>query len=269
MASRESRDTPAFIPLSEPHLGGREWDYLKECLDTGWVSSAGKFVDEFESQFAETIGVTHAVSAVNGTSALHVALLAAGVREGDEVLTSALTFIAPANAVRYAGAWPVFVDADPATWQMDAGLTADFLTKLYATLSEASANIKTFAPALFFILAAIAYGNLALAADQSRREAEIAETKAEAKQRRRERPRTSGERPANEVKSGERSPDLDELLDQIREQSNGRPLSPGDVQELAGLGRTKAFDLLRYGRDSGQVEQVGRGAYEFVNGREK
>jgi len=116
-----------IIPLSEPHLGGREWGYVKECLDTGWVSSAGKFVDTFEDRLAGQIGLKHAVSAVNGTSALHVALLTAGVREDDEVLTSALTFIAPANAVRYAGAWPVFIDADAETWQMDAGLVVGFL----------------------------------------------------------------------------------------------------------------------------------------------
>ncbi len=119
----------APIPLSEPHLGGREWDYIKECLDSGWVSSAGRFVDDFETRMAGEIGAEHAVSTVNGTAALHVALLAAGVGTDDEVLCPALTFIAPANAVRYVGAWPVFFDADPATWQMDSGLVAEFLSE--------------------------------------------------------------------------------------------------------------------------------------------
>jgi perosamine synthetase len=124
----EGRDA-APIPLSEPHLEGREWDYIKECLDTGWVSSAGRFVDDFEARLAGEIGAEYAVSTVNGTAALHVALLAAGVGADDEVLCPALTFIAPANAVRYVGAWPVFVDAEPATWQMDPGLVAEFLAE--------------------------------------------------------------------------------------------------------------------------------------------
>ncbi len=119
----------APIPLSEPYLGGREWDYLKECLDTGWVSSAGRFVDDFEARMAGEIGAEHAVSTVNGTAALHIALLAAGIGPDDEVLCPAMTFIAPANAVRYVGAWPVFFDADPATWQMDPGLVAEFLSE--------------------------------------------------------------------------------------------------------------------------------------------
>ncbi len=123
------KNAAAPIPISEPYLGGREWDYIKECLDTGWVSSAGRFVDDFEARLAEEIGAKHAVSTVNGTAALHVALLAAGVGPDDEVLCPALTFIAPANAVRYVGAWPVFFDADPATWQMDPGLVAEFLAE--------------------------------------------------------------------------------------------------------------------------------------------
>src|SRR3989338_3125602 len=108
-----------LIPLSVPVLGGREWEYLKECLDTGWVSSAGPFVERFEREIARYVGVTQAVATVSGTAALHIALRVAGVEEGDEVLVPALTFIAPVNAIRYCGAHPVFIDADPATWQMD------------------------------------------------------------------------------------------------------------------------------------------------------
>jgi len=106
------------IPLCEPWIAGREWDYLKDCLDTGWVSSAGAWVDRFEEMVARQVGAPHAVATTSGTSALHTALLAAGVEPGDEVLVSTLTFIAPANTVRYVGAHPVFVDCEPGHWQI-------------------------------------------------------------------------------------------------------------------------------------------------------
>jgi perosamine synthetase len=116
-----------MIPLCVPELAGNEWRYVKECLDSNWLSSAGAYVERFEAAFAAHLGTAHAVAMMNGTSALHAALLAVGVGPGDEVLVSDLTFIAPANAVRYAGAEPVFVDAEPATWQMDPALVAEFL----------------------------------------------------------------------------------------------------------------------------------------------
>lgn len=119
----------AFIPLCEPELAGREWEYVKECLDTGWVSSVGSFVGRFENEFAAKLGVRHAVAMASGTAALHIALLTAGIQPDDEVLMPALTFIAPANAVRYCNAWPVFVDVDPHTWQMDPALVAEFLER--------------------------------------------------------------------------------------------------------------------------------------------
>ena len=115
------------VPLSEPSIGGNEWSYVKQCLDTGWVSSAGSFVDRFEREFARQVGLTRAVAVSSGTAALHLALLAAGVQPGDEVVVSTLSFIAPANAIRYCGAHPVFVDADAQTWQMDVGLVEGFL----------------------------------------------------------------------------------------------------------------------------------------------
>ncbi len=115
------------VPLSVPEIGGNEWRYVKECLDTGWVSSVGPFVDRFERGIADHLGAGHAVATVNGTAALHVALLVAGVRPDDEVLVSTLTFIAPVNAIRYAGAWPVFIDAEPDYWQMDPLRVAEFL----------------------------------------------------------------------------------------------------------------------------------------------
>jgi perosamine synthetase len=117
------------VPLCVPELGGREWEYVKECLDTGWVSSAGPFVERFERELATRIGARHAVATASGTAALHVALLVAGVEPGDEVLVSTLTFIAPANAIRYVGAWPVFIDAEPQYWQMDPDAVERFLDR--------------------------------------------------------------------------------------------------------------------------------------------
>jgi perosamine synthetase len=116
-----------MIPLSVPLFGGNEWKYLKECLDSGWVSSAGPFVDRFEREVAEYVGARHGVAMVNGTAALHTALLVAGVKPDDEVLVSTLTFIAPVNTIRYAAAWPVLIDAEPGHWQMDPQRVADFL----------------------------------------------------------------------------------------------------------------------------------------------
>ncbi len=121
--------TEGFIPLSVPELQGNEWTYVKQCLDTGWVSSAGGFVERFERSVADAVGAGHAVATVSGTAALHIALLVAGVEPGDEVLVSTLTFIAPANAIRYVGAWPVFVDAEPDYWQMDPAKALHFLER--------------------------------------------------------------------------------------------------------------------------------------------
>jgi perosamine synthetase len=120
-------NVPTTIPLCVPEIRGNEWLYLKECLDTGWVSSVGSFVNRFEEMLAAYVGARFGVATVNGTAALHVALLASGVEPEDEVLVSTLTFIAPANAIRYAGAHPVLVDADSRTWQMDVSRIADFL----------------------------------------------------------------------------------------------------------------------------------------------
>lgn len=117
------------IGLCLPEIRGNEWKYVKECLDTGWVSSVGGFVDRFEKEMANYVGTRRAVATVNGTSALHVAMLVGGVQPDDEVLVSTMTFIAPVNAIRYAGAWPVFIDAEPAFWQMDPLKVAEFLEK--------------------------------------------------------------------------------------------------------------------------------------------
>jgi len=105
--------------LHEPCFGGREWEYLKECLDSNFVSSVGPFVDRFEHELAEYTGVARAVAVVNGTAALQVALTLAGVRPGDEVLAPALTFVATANAIWYCGAFPHFVDSEEQTLGLD------------------------------------------------------------------------------------------------------------------------------------------------------
>lgn len=110
-----------FIPVAHPLFLGNESAYVSECLDTEWVSSLGRFVSQFENGFAEFCGVDHAVSCSSGTSALHLALLALGVRPGDEVLVPAMTYIATANAVTYCGATPVFIDSEMATFNLDPG----------------------------------------------------------------------------------------------------------------------------------------------------
>ncbi len=119
--------TGAGIPLCEPAIRGNEWRYIKECLDTNWVSSVGSFVDRLERELAALIGTQHAVVMVSGTAALHIALLVAGVQPDDEVLVPALTFIAPVNAIRYVGAWPVFMDVDTQFWQIDPQKVQGFL----------------------------------------------------------------------------------------------------------------------------------------------
>ncbi len=125
----EQPPCPEFIPLAVPHLGGNEWLYARECLDSGWVSSVGPFVERFERMVAAQAGTAQAVAIVNGTAALHVALQVAGVQPGEEVVVSTLSFIAPANAIRYCGGFPVFMDAEPQTWQMDVPQAVSFLER--------------------------------------------------------------------------------------------------------------------------------------------
>ena len=115
------------IPLSVPHINGNEWSYIKECLDTNWVSYLGSFVERFERELAAETGAEHAVAMASGTAALHIALILAGVGPGDEVIMPALTFVSPANAVRYVGAWPSFVDICQDDWQLNVAQVAEFL----------------------------------------------------------------------------------------------------------------------------------------------
>jgi len=131
------------IPLAVPHLGGNEWAYVQEALDTNWVSSVGPFVDRFEELTAARLGAGHAVAVTSGTAALHLALLLAGVEAGDEVVMPTLTFIAPANAVGYLGAHPVFVDAEPEYWQLDVEKVAEFLERECAPEGGVLVNRRT------------------------------------------------------------------------------------------------------------------------------
>lgn len=108
-----------FIPAAEPDLTGNEKKYLLECIKTGWVSSLGPFVKKLEENFAKYCGTKFAAAVSSGTAGLHLALIACGIGEGDEVIVPTLTFVATANAVRYVGAKPVFVDSEPVTWNMD------------------------------------------------------------------------------------------------------------------------------------------------------
>jgi perosamine synthetase len=118
-----------FIPVAEPALVGNEKEYVVDCLDSTWISSSGQYVGRFERAFAEFCDVKHAMSCCNGTAALHLALLALGVQRGDEVIVPTLTFVATANAVTYCGAAPIFVDSEPETWNLDATLVQERITK--------------------------------------------------------------------------------------------------------------------------------------------
>lgn len=109
----------AFIPVCEPMLAGNELKYVTEAVSTGWISSSGKYVTEFENQFAEYCGCKYGIAVCNGTIALHLALIGLGIGKGDEVIVPTFTMIASAFAVCYTGAKPVFVDADKDTWNID------------------------------------------------------------------------------------------------------------------------------------------------------
>jgi perosamine synthetase len=111
-----------WIPVASPSLSGNEKTYVMDCMESGWISSAGKYVEKFEAAFAEFCDTKHAISCCNGTAALHLSLLALGVRPGDEVIVPTLTFVATANAVTYCGARPVFVDSEAEAWTLDPAL---------------------------------------------------------------------------------------------------------------------------------------------------
>ncbi len=134
---------PGPVALHEPQFGGNEWLYLKECLDSTFVSSVGKFVDRFESELAAFTGARHAVAVVNGTAALHIALRLAGVERGDEVLVPAMTFVATTNAVSYCSAIPHFVDSEERTLGVDAHRLRDYLANIAEIRSGLCVNKST------------------------------------------------------------------------------------------------------------------------------
>lgn len=131
------------IGLHEPEFAGNEWRYVRECLDSGWVSSAGEYVDRFEERIAEYTGVKRAVAVVNGTAALHVCLLLAGVVPGDEVVVPALTFVATANAVSYLGAVPHFADSEEMTLGLDPTKLKDHLQDIAEVREDGCYNRLT------------------------------------------------------------------------------------------------------------------------------
>lgn len=131
------------IALHEPEFSGQEWAYVKDCIDTGWVSSVGAYVDRFERDLCAITGARHAVATSNGTAALHICLLLAGVEAGDEVLMPALTFIATANAVSYAQAVPHFVDSEVSTLGADAVRLQAYLEQTAERRGGASYNRQT------------------------------------------------------------------------------------------------------------------------------
>jgi perosamine synthetase len=116
------------IPLAAPDLSGNELAYVTDAIESSWISSTGPYVERFEEEFAHLCGARAAVSVCNGTAALHLALLALGARPGDEIVVPSLTYVATANAVRYVGAEPIFVDVDPLTWCLDPNAVAAAVT---------------------------------------------------------------------------------------------------------------------------------------------
>jgi len=118
-----------LIPLSVPFITPTANKYVQECIKSGWVSSVGTFVTDFEKKTATFAGVKHAVATTNGTAALHLALICCGLSEGHEVIVPALSFVATVNPIRYCRAFPVFFDVDPHNWTLDVHLVENFLSK--------------------------------------------------------------------------------------------------------------------------------------------
>lgn len=131
------------VALHEPSFGGREWEYVKACLDSGWVSTAGEQIGAFERALVDLTGQRHAIAVVNGTAALHLALVAAGVERDDEVIVPALTFVATANAVAYCGAMPHFADSEERTLGLAALPLRRYLREVAVTGSDGTRNRAT------------------------------------------------------------------------------------------------------------------------------
>lgn len=140
---RDIYQTDQFIPLHEPRFLGNEKQYLLDVIDSTFVSSVGPYVSEFEQKIAEYCGSRHAIATVNGTAALHTALLLAGVKPGDEVITQAVTFVATCNAIHYCGAEPVFVDVDKVTLGLSPRALVDFLQEFAELREDGIYNLRS------------------------------------------------------------------------------------------------------------------------------
>lgn len=116
-----------MLLLSGPNMGGNELKYVTECIETGWVSSVGAYVDQFEKMSAAFAGTKYAVATSSGTTALHICLILMGVNRNDYIITPNITFIATCNSIKYTGADPILIDADEKNWQMDLDLLQEFL----------------------------------------------------------------------------------------------------------------------------------------------
>ena len=125
-----------MLLLSGPNIAGNEWKYIKDCLDTGWVSSVGGYVDKFESMSAEFSGAKFCVATSSGTTALHICLLLNGIGHDDYVIAPNVTFVASINAIKYTGADPILIDIDADTWQMDLDLLENFLVNETAVKND-------------------------------------------------------------------------------------------------------------------------------------
>jgi perosamine synthetase len=145
-----------MIPLSIPHLAGNEWKYVKDCLDTGWISSAGSYVNQFEQLVADYAGLKYGIACMNGTVGLHIAQILSGVTSEDHVIAPNITFIATLNAIKYTGASPILIDVDTQSWQMDLELLETFLkenvvfkeidNKIFSFNKETNKRIKAIMP---------------------------------------------------------------------------------------------------------------------------
>src|SRR6056300_771890 len=135
--------TKKNIPLHEPKFIGNEKKYLNQCIDTTFVSSVGKFVDKFEKKIAEYTGAKYAVATTNGTSALHISLILAGVRQDDEVITQPLNFVASCNAISYCRARPIFIDVDIDTMGLSPKALKSFLENNTIIKNKKCINKKT------------------------------------------------------------------------------------------------------------------------------
>lgn len=148
-----------MIPLSVPNLSGNEWKYIKDCLDTNWVSSVGSYVTKFEQITAEYTGAKYAIATSNGTSAIQISLLLAGVKSNDLVIAPNITFVASINAIKYLGANPILIDINTDNWQMDLDLLEDFLIN-HTTIENKTCIYKITKQVIRAILPVHVLGNI-------------------------------------------------------------------------------------------------------------